>query len=87
MGGGWRGEGGGGGKEVYTCSMCVMCDTHTPSHPSAADEAWYWPSTLGDCLVLLTARPEGHLWPRELWFSIDLLVPSLSLSPGCWAVD
>ena len=20
-----------------------MCNTHTPGHPSAADEAWYWP--------------------------------------------
>ena len=21
----------------------VMCDTHTPGHPSTAVEAWYWP--------------------------------------------
>ena len=23
--------------------LCMTCDTHTPGHPSAADEAWYWP--------------------------------------------
>ena len=36
-------------------------------HSSAADEAWYWPCTLGDCL---TSRPKGCSWPRELWSSI-----------------
>ena len=33
--------------------------------------------TLGDCL---TSRPEGHSWPRELWFSI-YSCPSPSPSP------
>ena len=36
-------------------------------HHSAADEAWYWSCTLGDCL---TSRPKGCSWPRELWFLI-----------------
>ena len=26
------------------CVACTCtCDTHTPGHPSTADEAWYWP--------------------------------------------
>jgi len=28
--------------------MCMTCSTHTPSHPSAADEAWYMSYILGD---------------------------------------
>ena len=49
-------EGGGGEEEreymyctcthymvrSHLCCMCMTCDTHTPGHPSAADEVWYW---------------------------------------------
>ena len=30
-------------KASHLCCTCMSCNTHTPSHPSAADEAWYWP--------------------------------------------
>ena len=30
-------------KASHRCCMCITCNTHTPSHPSAADEAWHWP--------------------------------------------
>ena len=44
--------------EELRSAICVACvwhnyNTHTPSHPSAADEAWLWPKcfcVLGDCL-------------------------------------
>ena len=48
--------------------MFGTCDTHPPGHPSAADD-----ETCKMCPVhwvtVLTARLEGCLWPRELWFS------------------
>ena len=71
----------------HLCCTCMTCDTHTPSHPSAADEAWYWQNTsctLGDCL---TSRPEGCSQPRELWFSIYIHICALCsyYTIFCWS--
>ena len=33
-------------KASHLCCTCMTCDTHTPSHPSTADEAWYWPKCI-----------------------------------------
>ena len=30
----------------YTCTCTCTCNTHAPSHPSTADEAWYWPKRI-----------------------------------------
>ena len=30
-------------KASHLCCTCMTCNAHTPSHPSTADEAWYWP--------------------------------------------
>ena len=27
---------------VYLCYVHMICNTPTPGHPSAADDAWYW---------------------------------------------
>ena len=27
---------------VHQCYVCMPCNAHTPGHPSAADDAWYW---------------------------------------------
>jgi len=35
------------GKVVHLCCTCMTCNTHTPGHPSTADEAWY-------CAYILT---------------------------------
>ena len=29
-------------KASHLRCMCMTCDTHTPGHPSVADEVWYW---------------------------------------------
>ena len=42
---GERGESGEGrtpGRGTHVPSV-LQCNTHTPGHPSTADEAWYWP--------------------------------------------
>ena len=48
-------------KTSHLCCMCMTCDTHTPGHPSTADEAWYWLIHVQLCT--------GLLQPKELWFS------------------
>ena len=48
-------------KASHLCCMCMTCDTHTPGHPSTADEAWYWLIHVQLCT--------GLLQPKELWLS------------------
>ena len=52
-------------KTSHLCCMCMTCDTHTPSHPSTADEAWYWLIHVQLCT--------GLLQPKELWFNLFML--------------
>ena len=57
-------------KASHLCCTCMTCNTHTPGHPSAADEPGIGRNVscaLGDCL---TSRPKGRSRPRELWFLI-----------------
>ena len=65
-------------KASHQCYMRMTCNTPTPGHPSAADEAWYWQKpycALGDFHFKHACVIYGCLYPRELCF-IDLIMYS-----------
>ena len=40
-------------KASHLCCTHMTCNTHTPDHPNAADEAWYWPKHHLCCMCMM----------------------------------
>ena len=66
-------------KARQQCCVCMICNTPTPGHPSAADETWHWskPVLAAHWVTsFITSRPVcvySCSQLRELWFN-DLLM-------------
>ena len=52
-------------------SVLYVHGTHTPDHPSSAEEAWHWLKRILRIWVIDCLGLEGCSQPRDLWF-IDI---------------